>query len=658
MFRMVPQLTLLPILRHRPISILSNHRTTKISTWITYLFSTMPPKGSKRKASSAAGAPAKRTILSLLKAETSDQSSSQDIRDEDGNEASTVVKDEPDGDSASQSHVDTTSGHEEIVLREFYPPEMSNERVRSYKDGTIELPYTELTSALTDTEAERVNLAPKKAVAHWFRWDLRLSDNTGLHRAAESAKSQGLPLICLYLFSHQDFHAHLTSPARIDFCLRTLQILKDDLAKLDIPLWVEEVTDRKRTQNHVLEWCEKWDVGELHANMLYEVDELRRDAKLVREGVKKDLRFTVHHDTCVVEPMVLRSGAGKTYSVFTPFFKSWEPYVYRNKCVQDLFPPPGKNDPKHTTREAFAELFSQTSFPTPNSNKRLEQKEAQRLAKLWPAGEHEARSRLRRFLDERVSKYVDTRNRPDNDSGTSGLSVHLSAGTLSARQAVRACMDHNKGKSLDSGHHGWIRELCFRDFYKQILAANPHVCMNKAYHEEYHKVKWEYNGEHFQRWVQGKTGYPIVDAAMRQLATNKYMHNRCRMIVASFLCKDLLLDWRKGENYFMSELIDGDFASNNAGWQFCSSSGTDAQPYFRIFNPLTQSEKFDPDGEYIRRWVPELSKLKGKEIHDPASRLSPAEFKKLSYPKPIVEHKAARELALERYKSGLGKNTR
>ncbi|KAK6536513.1 hypothetical protein TWF281_000741 [Arthrobotrys megalospora] len=656
----MPQLASRPtfFLRHRSIISISNHQTAsrvKLSTCIARPFLNMPPKGSKRKAEPAAGTPAKRTTRGSVKIEVSGQSLTQSTGDETDEELPPTPKEESNDEFL---HIDTSEGHEEIVLREFYPPEMSNERARSYKDGTIQLPYNELTSALSDTASQRVDMKSNKAVAHWFRWDLRLADNTGLHRAVKSAKSQGLPLICLYVFSHQDFHAHYTSPARIDFCLRTLQILKDDLAKLDIPLWVEEVEDRKLTQNHILDWCEKWGVSELHANMLYEVDELRRDAKLVRAAVKKDVGFTVHHDTCVVEPMVLRSGAGRTYSVFTPFFKSWEPYVYRNQCVENLFPPPGKNEPKHKAKEAFEELFSQTSFPTPNEDKRLGQKDAQRLAKLWPAGEHEAKSRLRRFLDERVSKYVDTRNRPDNDSGTSGLSVHFSAGTLSARQAVRACMDHNKGKTLDSGHHGWIREICFRDFYKQILAANPHVCMNKAYHEDYHNVRWEYNEEHFQRWVQGKTGYPIVDAGMRQLAANKYMHNRCRMIVASFLCKDLLLDWRKGENYFMSELIDGDFASNNAGWQFCSSSGTDAQPYFRIFNPLTQSEKFDPDGEYIRRWVPELSKLKGKAIHDPAGRLSPAEFKKLGYPQPIVEHKFARERALERYKSGLGRNTR
>ncbi|KAF3910767.1 Cryptochrome-2 [Dactylellina cionopaga] len=606
----------------------------------------MPPKGSKRKAEPAGDTPAKRPIR---------RSSKQQVlleTKQSPKEAETETETE------TAKHIPSTANHDDFVLREFYPPEMTNERVQAYKGGSIQTPYDELTSALKDTESQRAKIKPNKAIAHWFRWDLRLADNTGLYKAYTSAKANKVPLICLFVFSHQNYRAHYTSPARIDFALRTLKILKEDLRKLDIPLWVEEVTERKRTSNHIFDWCQKWGVSELHANMEYEVDELRRDAKLVREGIEKDIAVNVYHDTCVVEPMVLRSGTGKTYSVFTPFFKSWEPYIAKNRVIENLFPVPKKNDPKLETKETFKDLFDQLSFPTPSEDKQLSEKDTQRLAKLWPAGEHEAKSRLQLFLDERVSKYADRRDRPDIENGTSALSVHFAAGTLSARQAVRATEDHGKGKSLDAGHHGWIRELCFRDFYKGILATNPHVCMNKAYHEEYHNVVWEYDDEQFQRWVEGKTGYPIVDAAMRQLAGNKYMHNRCRMIVASFLCKDLLLDWRKGEKYFMETLIDGDFASNNAGWQFCSSSGTDAQPYFRIFNPLTQSEKFDPNGDYIRRWVPELRKVEGKAIHEPYARLSANEFKKLNYPKPIIEHKFARERALERYKTGLGRNTR
>ena len=181
--------------------------------------------------------------------------------------------------------------------------------------------------------------------------------------------------------------------------------------------------------------------------------------------------------------------------------------------------------------------------------------------------------------------------------------------------------------------------------------------MAKPFKYEYSDIEWEYNDEHFKAWCEGKTGYPIVDAAMRQMKEMAYMHNRPRMIVASFLAKDLLLDWRLGEKYFMEHLIDGDFASNNGGWGFSASTGVDPQPYFRIFNPTLQSEKFDATGEYIRKWVPELKGIEGKAIHDPYGRGAAKQAEKAGYPKPIVEHKMARERALARFKVGIGRDT-
>ena len=185
----------------------------------------------------------------------------------------------------------------------------------------------------------------------------------------------------------------------------------------------------------------------------------------------------------------------------------------------------------------------------------------------------------------------------------------------------------------------------------------PPPSMNKPFKPEYTNIAWDYSMDIFQAWCSGQTGYPIVDAAMRQLNHTGYMHNRCRMIVASFLAKDLLIDWRLGERYFMEHLIDGDFASNNGGWGFSASTGVDPQPYFRIFNPLLQSEKFDPDGAYIRKWVPELRDVKGKAIHDPYGRGAGDLVSKTGYPKVIVEHKFCRERALARYKEGLGRDT-
>ena len=181
--------------------------------------------------------------------------------------------------------------------------------------------------------------------------------------------------------------------------------------------------------------------------------------------------------------------------------------------------------------------------------------------------------------------------------------------------------------------------------------------MNKPFKPEYSNIAWEYDMDQFTRWTDGKTGFPIVDAAMRQLSHTGYMHNRCRMIVASFLAKDLLIDWRMGEKWFMEHLIDGDFASNNGGWGFSASSGVDPQPYFRIFNPLLQSEKFDPDGQYIRKWVPELASVKGNAIHDPHGRGAETAAKKTGYPRPMVNHKEARDKCMERYKIGLGRST-
>ena len=181
--------------------------------------------------------------------------------------------------------------------------------------------------------------------------------------------------------------------------------------------------------------------------------------------------------------------------------------------------------------------------------------------------------------------------------------------------------------------------------------------MNKPFKPEYSNIIWEYDLDQFKRWTEGKTGFPIVDAAMRQATHTGYMHNRCRMIVASFLAKDLLIDWRMGEKWFMEHLIDGDFASNNGGWGFSASCGVDPQPYFRIFNPLLQSEKFDMDGKYISNWVPELAGVKGSAIHDPYGRGAEAIAKKNGYPKPMVDHKQARDRCLERYKTGLGRST-
>ncbi|KAF2669155.1 photolyase [Microthyrium microscopicum] len=560
--------------------------------------------------------------------------------------------------SKSEQPVNGNARHDanSIIDRRFYPPPMTNERCEQYKSGEIPRPLETLHDIIRDTKQARDQVKPGKAVLHWYKRDLRLFDNRGLSMAADKAKSANIPLICLYIVSPQDYQAHFTSPARVDFELRTLEVMKKDLDALDIPLVVESIDRRKAVPGFILDLCEKHQIRHIYCNIEYEVDELRREAMLINKCLDKDISFTPVHDDVIVAPGSLETGTGNQYAVYTPWFRSWVKHVTQNPDLLEPSEKPGKNP--SGARNALKALFERSIPPAP-ANKLLSKEEKKRMAELWPAGEHEANLRLNKFIKERIEGYSDNRNIPAGTT-TSVLSVHHSTGTLAARTSVRVARNVNTRQYLNDGKKGistWISEVAWRDFYKHVLAHWPYVCMYMPFKHEYSLIEWEYNDEHFELWTDGMTGFPIVDAAMRQLKSMKYMHNRCRMIVASFLAKDLLLDWRLGEKYFMEQLIDGDFASNNGGWGFSASTGVDPQPYFRIFNPLLQSEKFDPDGEYIRKWVPELKDVQGKAIHDPYGRGANKIAAKSGYPKPIVEHKQCRERALSRYKAGLGKDT-
>ncbi|QSZ36361.1 hypothetical protein DSL72_006237 [Monilinia vaccinii-corymbosi] len=556
-----------------------------------------------------------------------------------------------------------------IVLRKYYPREMCNARALAYKNGEMARPIEGLEAALRETEARRAGVAVGDCVVHWFKCDLRVRDNHALWRASERAREAGVPLLALFVVSPQDWEAHLTAPVRVDFMLRSLRVLREDLARVHVPLVVETVERRRDVPGRILQLLEGWGARHLFANAEYEVDELRREAKIVRDFLEKGIAVDVVHDTCVVSPGALVSGQGKQYSVYTPWFRAWIAHLHENPHLLDPFAAPGANPP--SAREKYARLF-ECEIPDAPANKSLTDEEKKRFQSLWPAGEHEAHARLAKFAAEKINQYQDQRNFPALNH-TSGLSVHLASGTLSARMAIRSARDHNTTTKLNAGHDGiqtWISEVAWRDFYKHILAHCPHVCMNKPFRPEYANIRWEYDAGLFAAWTQGRTGYPIVDAAMRQLQHSGYMHNRCRMIVGSFLAKHLLLDWRMGERYFMEHLVDGDFASNNGGWGFCAGVGVDPQPYFRIFNPLLQSERFDAEGVYIRRWVEELREVRGKAVHEPfkgagegggggkGGTASDAQAARVAsangYPRRIVEHKESRERCLERYKEGLG----
>ncbi|RKF58900.1 Deoxyribodipyrimidine photo-lyase [Golovinomyces cichoracearum] len=544
-----------------------------------------------------------------------------------------------------------------IIIRKYYPPEMSNERVLAYKEKKIARPIEELNSAQKETGKQRAEIKVGDSVVHWFKSDLRLKDNHSLYAASLKAKEAGIPLIAFYIISPQDFEAHKSAPIRVDFILRSLKSLRDDLAKLHIPLYTETVKKRKEIPDRIAELLSKWGSKHLFANIEYEVDELRREAGMVRKFASQGVDFDLRHDTCVVQPGKLVSGSGNQYSVYTPWFRAWLAYLNANLDLLQAFPGPNANSSSINSNENLKALFDHP-IPSIPANKKLTLDETKRFAALWPVGETEALIRLEKFCMDRISAYKTHRNFPA-ETGTSSLSPYFAVGSLSARTAVIFAKEKSGAKKLDGGNEGtqtWISEVAWRDFYKHVLVEWPYVCMFKPFKPEYSNIKWESNNAHFIAWKEGRTGYPIVDAAMRQLAHTGWMHNRLRMITASFLAKHLLLDWRLGEQFFMLNLIDGDFASNNGGWGWSASSGVDPQPYFRIFNPELQSEKFDKDGEFIRKWVPELKAIKGsKLIHDPYGRGAASEAKKGGYVKKIVIHKEARERCLNRYKQGLGK---
>ncbi|KXL46442.1 MAG: hypothetical protein FE78DRAFT_89434 [Acidomyces sp. 'richmondensis'] len=556
-----------------------------------------------------------------------------------------------------------SEGDGDIIQRAFYPPEISTARCQQYIDGTLPLPHSLLIAALADTQAQRDGIAVGDAVVHWFKRDLRTFDNRALARASLKAREAGVPLVCMFLISPQDYQAHLTSPARVDFELRSLAILHADLAEQNIPLYVTTVDRRRDIPAHILRKCAEWRAKHIFCNIEYEVDELRRETSLVSQCLERDIAFTAVHDDVLVPPATLVSGSGKPYSVYSPWYRAWVRHLHAHPHLLDPSPCPTANSPSTKDDPRFHSYFTSPIPPAPSS-KRLTTEESLRFASLWPAGEHEARARLGRFIKEKVSEYASMRNFPAENS-TSLLSPHLAAGTLAARTAVRAARDANSTTRLDGGQEGirgWISEIAWRDFYKHILVQWPYVCMSKPFKPEYASVRWgkdtededgDGDEEAFARWKEGRTGFPFVDAAMRQLRHMGWMHNRCRMVVASFLSKDLLLDWRRGEAYFMRRLVDGDFASNNGGWGFGASVGADPQPWFRVFNPVLQGERFDAEGEFIRKWVPELRGVKGNKVHDPYGRGAGKEAEEAGYPRMMVVHGEARERALARYKEGL-----
>jgi len=368
------------------------------------------------------------------------------------------------------------------------------------------------------------------------------------------------------------------------------------------------------------------------------VNEIDRDEAVTAALAEIGVSFNRVHDQCVLPPGTVLKQDGGAYSVFTPFKRVWLERIASSGCR-----------PASTPARRLSAFTSSDEIPS-HIKGFSSHIEAATAREWWPAGEEIALARLSAFTRGALSHYKDRRDFPAVD-GVSRLSPYLAIGAISARQCLNAALNQRALQRDTAGTDQWIAEIAWRDFYKHIMVAWPRVCRHRPFRLETDPVPWRHDEKDFKAWCEGRTGFPLVDAAMRQLQKTGWMHNRLRMVVAMFLTKDLFIDWRWGEKFFMQHLIDGDLSANNGGWQWSASTGNDAAPYFRIFNPFSQSRKFDPDGHFIREYVPELRDFSSKEIHEPHGHAQGQSSLFSDYPAPIVDHSMARERVLQSFKN-------
>ncbi len=523
----------------------------------------------------------------------------------------------------------------------------------------------------------------------WFRRDLRDFDHAALYHALKNSAQ----VFCIFVFD-TDILDKLENKhdRRVEFIWESVKELKAALQKSGGDLIVMHGKARELIPAYALQA----NIHAVFANRDYEPSAVARDAEVAANLAQNNIEFYSFKDQVLFEKDEVLSLSNKPYAMFSPYknahLKKLDDFYLKPYPVDDF----NQNLAKATSYPSrgmaeievdFIHTFSQVALhphPSPppemgrelineshianlkNPNPRPEM--GRELIEGMPSLENMgfartnlAEMRLRTGMsggaqlfadfETRIFQYKDARNFPAV-KGVSYLSVHLRFGTVSIRHLARQARNH-----ANTGSQTWLNELIWRDFYFQILHHNPQLSAGRAYKAEFENLPFANDKVLFKAWCEGKTGYPLVDAAMRQINNTGFMHNRLRMVVASFLVKDLLIDWRWGEQYFAEHLIDFDLSANNGGWQWSASTGCDAQPWFRIFNPITQSEKFDPTGKFIRKYVPELGNCSDKEIHAPwlmssIQQQSVAIVIGKTYPAPIVDHATQRALALNLYKNG------
>lgn len=467
----------------------------------------------------------------------------------------------------------------------------------------------------------------------WFRRDLRAFDHAALHHALRSSAQ----VYCVFIYDTDILDGLPRTDRRLRFIHASLASLDAELRRLGGYLIVRHGSAR----DEVLALAKELDVAAVHACTDYEPSAIARDAEVEQQLGKQGRAFHSYKDQVVFEKSEVLTLAGQPYSVFTPYKNAW---LKRLAARPDTL----ASYPVDAYAHAFAPPESPAALPA------LEALGFDGGEPPLPAGMEGAEELFEAFVHE-IADYGRARDFPAED-GTSRLSTHLRFGTTSVRHLVRTAQQLMLSGAGGSGASVWLSELIWRDFYAMVLAQNPHV-VARSFKPAFDAVQWDEGPEAdalFAAWCEGRTGYPLVDAAMVQLNTTGFMHNRLRMVTASFLTKDLGIDWRRGEAYFALKLNDYELASNNGGWQWAASTGCDAQPWFRIFNPVTQSTRFDAHGEFIRRYLPQLARLDAKQIHapwlvKPEALADRGVVLGRDYPAPVVDHDAARKRTLERF---------